>query len=425
MNINDLPQELKKFFSEKKLKKLAKKSNFIIRERKITALTFVKNMMFAGVRDDNTSLEYMVTLFDDDGVSLAKQSLNEKMNEKGVAFLKTIFERLCQQFMGKKFLGQDCKFTDVLVVDSSEVKLNKKLVDFKNKQNGPRCKIQATYGLLTNSINCQITKANKNDQSYKNYLDLVKKDNLIMVDLGYFCLENFREIMSKKAFFVSRFLRKTIIMDLEGKDIELHSMLEGSSSNGEIDMQVLVGREKKLLCRFVAQRLSGEALKSRLKKLDCDARRAGKRSKASSEIDYWSIYITNLKEETASEIHNLYALRWQVELLFKTLKSKLSMGFIEDNKENKAMIMMYSKLIVLMIGMILIRLIGEVEVSLYKAVDYYKERIKKICIDIIKGKINKVEEFVLKIRNFAQKSKSKNRPSSLEKSPLQIVSSSP
>jgi hypothetical protein len=104
MNINDLPQELKKFFSEKKLKKLAKKSNFIIRERKITALTFVKNMMFAGVRDDNTSLEYMVTLFDDDGVSLAKQSLNEKMNEKGVAFLKTIFERLCQQFMGKKFL---------------------------------------------------------------------------------------------------------------------------------------------------------------------------------------------------------------------------------------------------------------------------------------------------------------------------------
>jgi hypothetical protein len=422
MNINELTLELKKFLSANQLNKIAKKSNFIIRNRKITALDFVKNMMFAGVRDTVSSLEYITSLFGDDGISLTKQSLSSKINKQAVAFLEEVFEALCKQFGVQKFLGRDCKFTDVKILDSSEIKLNKKLADFKNKQNGPRCKLQAAYGLLTNTLNCEITKANKNDQGYKNYLDHVKQNDLIMFDLGYFSLESFREIINKEAYFVSRLPKTTAVMDLEGTNINLNLLLK--NSNNTIDMKVLVGRESRLPCRFIAKKLEGEALKSRMKKLSCDALRAGKKQKSSSEIDFWSIYLTNREEESASEIYNLYALRWQIELLFKVLKSKLSMGYIKDNNPDKAMIIMYGKLISLVVMMILIRSIDEVEVSLYKAVDYYKEQIKTICIDIIKGRIKKLEGFLLKVRNFAQKSKNKNRPSSLERSSLRIVFSS-
>ncbi len=418
MNIDELAAKLKKFFSKSKLRRIGKKSNFIIRERKITALGFLKNIIFSGVRECNSSLEYMSSLFDDDGISLTKQSIARKINDKGVEFLKIVFEDLCREFMGEKFLSNKCKFKDVLVLDSSEIKLNKRLLDFKNTRNGPRCKVQAMVGLLTNTLNCEITKANKNDQSYKDYLKDVKKDHLIMFDLGYFCIESFKEIIKKGAHFVSRYLRGTTIMDHNGKDIDLIALLQ--NSNSDLDMQVLIGRDSKLPCRIVGQKLTGDALKSRLEKLERDAKKSGKKRTASSEIDFWSIYITDLHAETVSGVHDLYVLRWQIELLFKVLKSKLSMDEIKDNNADKAMIMIYSKLISIMIVMILIRTIQDIEISLYKAIDYYKDRIKSIYIDITNGGIKNLHNLVLRIANFAQKLKTKNRSSSLEKSPLQI-----
>lgn len=418
MNINESIQRLKKFFRADKLNKIAKETNFIIRKRKISAPGFVKTMIVGSVKEDHLSLESMVFLLNESGICVKKQSLGSKIKETAVAFLKRVFDELCEEFIGEKFVGKGSKFTDVKVIDSSEIKLNKNLEQFKNKQNGPRCKLQAMYGLLTQTLNCQITKANENDQSYKNYLEHVKANNLILLDLGYFCLESFRQIKHKGGYFLSRLPKNVSVMNLEGTYIDLPTFLKNSSD--AIDMQVLVGRQSKLQCRLVAQKLTGEALKKRREKLQRDIRRNGKKSKQDGQIDFWSIYITNLEEVDypLSEIHHLYALRWQIELFFKLLKSKLSMDHIQDGNPNKAMLMIYSKLITIMIAVILIRAIEAFEISLYKAIDYYKKQIKTIYADILTGRIKKLEKFLLKITNFAQKSKSKNRPSSLEKSQL-------
>ena len=421
MNISEVATKLKKFFNQTKLKIMAKECNFIKRERKITAQKFVENIMFAAIRNDASSLQYLSSLFRNDDIEVTKQSLSKKINKQAVEFVKQLFESLYREFIGAKFLGIDSKFTDVIIVDSSEIKLNKKLTEFNTTRNGPRCKAQAIYGLLSNMFDCKITKANKNDQGYKDYLEHIQKDNLVVLDLGYFSLENFREIMNKEAFFVSRLLKTTTIMECNGEEIDLRSKLQ--SGVNTIDIQVIVGKKEKLPCRLVATKLEGEPLKKRIEKLSRDAAKSGRKRKPASEMDFWSVYITNLPQEEVAQVHRLYALRWQIELLFKVLKSKLSMRYIKDDNADKAMLMIYGKLIALVIAMLLTKTIRDVEISLYKAIAYYTEGLKKIY-NGVKGKTKKLEELVLKLKNFAQKAKTKKRPSSLEKSPIQALFSS-
>jgi hypothetical protein len=57
MSINELTIELKRFFSKNELKNIAKQNNFIIRERKIKALAFIKAIMIAGIKDNHSSFD--------------------------------------------------------------------------------------------------------------------------------------------------------------------------------------------------------------------------------------------------------------------------------------------------------------------------------------------------------------------------------
>lgn len=412
MNIEQIAAELKNFFRGRYLRKLAKDKKFIVRERKISAEAFVETMVFAGFSREHVSLQYISSLFADGEIIVSKESINKKISEAGENFLRAVFENLSKRFTSAKFFGKASKFTDVVVLDSTEVSLNKRVKDFEGKRNGTRCKIQAIYRLLSNSLSCEITKENQNDQSYKLHLDNVPKGSLTLTDLGYFCINNFAEIEKQGGKFISRFSRTTTLMGTNGKPIDLYELLK--NSDGNIDMQVLIGKKTRFRCRLIAKRLEGESLKSRESKLARDARRSGKRKKNTTEADYWSVYVTNLEEETVEEVFNLYMLRWQIELFFKILKSKLEMDHIDSPNRHRAMITIYGKLIGLMALMILLRSIDDVEISLYKAISYYKDRIKVIYKSITTGRIEACANFIQKIKKLAKKSTTKKRPSSLE-----------
>jgi IS4 transposase len=183
---------------------------------------------------------------------------------------------------------------------------------FEGTQNGPRYKLQALYSLLSSHIECEVTKVNRNDQGYRGYLDNLEAGNLLIFDLGYFCIASFKEITGKSSYFVSR----------------------------------------------------------------------------------------------------VYSLRWQVELLFKVMKSKLSMDEIKDINPNKVQLIIYSKLILLIIALVLLRSFQQTEISLFKAIDYYKEKFEVILEELIKGKWHKIKHCLLQIERFAKKSSRKNRLSS-------------
>ena len=112
---------------------------------------------------------------------------------------------------------------------------------------------------------------------------------------------------------------------------------------------------------------------------------------------------------TAEQVHNLYRLRWQIELLFKVMKSKLYMGELKDTSSNKSLLMMYGKMITLLTGIILFDHYDDV--SLYKAIDYYKKKIVDVIDELCKESFVLFDKICRKIERFAKKSSRKKRPS--------------
>ena len=380
-------------------------------------------MFFGFSKSDYCSLDFLCSIFSEKNLTLSKSSLHEKIKTSAaVDFMRNILERLCAECMPTitEHAGRECKFSAIRVVDSTEIKLSNKLENFKNTQNGPRCKLQTLLDLCNNTVSYKITKGNENDQGYKDYLESVEKDNLIMFDLGYFCLSSLKQISSKEAKFVSRLPKSVRVMELNGKKINLNKRLQ--NSNGKIDIKVLVGIEAKLECRLVAKKLKGKALKNRKAKLKRDAKRRkrsfSKGERPLEELDLWSIYITNLQKETIDGIHTLYILRWQIELFFKVLKSKLSLRYVKYPNEYMAMIAIYSKLIAMTIMMILTQSIDDIEISFYKSIEFFKYMIKELYSAITSYALKKCEEFLFKVRRFAKKEQRKTRPSSLTKARL-------
>lgn len=405
---------IKNFFSGKELLKIAKEVKFLKRLRRITPFCFLKSILVASNRDHDSSLEFLVSLLYDNNITVTRQSLHAKINDQAVEFVKRLFDNLCQSFIGWQLIkGPIKKITDIIVVDSSQIKLPRILEAVSREgQNGPRRKVQVLYSLLSNCIRCEITKANKNDQSYKDYLEHVSQGNLVLLDLGYFSIKSFETIESKRGYFVSRLLRNVLVSRIAHGPMAIDKLLRETKGD-TIDIQVLIGQEHKLNCRLVGNKLTDELLKKRQKKLERDRKRNHRQVRQQlEEIDYWSLYITNLDNTVSSnEIHNLYKLRWQVELLFKVMKSKLSIDKIRDCNKNKALLMIYGKSILLALAMIFLSTYQKPEISLYKAIDYYKQKFELIFDDLVAGRWNRIKDFLAKTQRFAKKASRKNRPS--------------
>ena len=65
LECNTLSAAFRKFFSTNALKKLAKDSGVIVRERKIKAHDFVKNVIFAATEEGTIPMKYIKSLFAD------------------------------------------------------------------------------------------------------------------------------------------------------------------------------------------------------------------------------------------------------------------------------------------------------------------------------------------------------------------------
>ena len=237
-----------------------------------------------------------------------------------------------------------------------------------------------------------------------------------MNDLGYFVLTSLRDIAEGLAYFISRLNTKCVLYDpTTEKRIDLLALLR-KSPHDQLELNLLVGRQVKLLCRVLAIRLPSDVVEERRRKAKANARRKG-RTLSAEKLAWlaWNVYITNVPATmlTLRQVVLIYVLRWQIELLFRLWKSEGQLDRVAGHLRERVLCEIYAKLI----GMVVFHYLtaplrwAEQELSPTKAL----QTLRRHVIDIAKamGSFSDLQDAMNKLvdrwRRFALKDKRRSR----------------
>lgn len=283
------------------------------------------------------------------GGTVSKVALWKKMGKEQRDCLQAILERTFNIRLSVRFVaGKNSQvlfspFGEIYLQDSTIISLPDDLsLYYKGSVSGGKQKssmrLQVIYSLLSGSFReFGMHSFTDNDQGASGgIIKLLRPDDLVIRDLGYFVLNVFRQIASADAFFLSRYRYGTYIYDAHtGGQIQLKQVLKDSI----VDLQVVLGAEEKLPCRLVAVKLPDHVAAQKRRKAKEDRDKRLNHSKEYMDSLSWVIFITNISNQVWSpmEILKAYRLRWHIEIIFKGWKSHLNMAHLvpEAPKANR------------------------------------------------------------------------------------------
>ena len=402
-------------FNDEYLDKLARETGFIKRKRKIQARAFLENLMFLRLEHPHSSLEDLVYEFHKNDTQLTKQALHKKLNSSAVAFVHKVLEKLLDRtFTEQHFLTAIPFINEVQLIDSSEIKLNKRLnaIFPQTRNQGAALKVQSMINLVNNQvISLDVRPSKEPDQAYKDHLAYIQRGDLLISDLGYFCVESFNKIDDKGGFFLSRYFKNTNIYLCDNTDkFDLRTRLSKTKET-QLELPIFLGTFK-FPCRLVAIKLPEDAYQKRLANLK-EKHRKDPRSKdnPSDLLNQWTIFVTNLPHSVNPEtLLNLYGARWQIELFFKMMKTFLNLRKIHDTNQSRASISLYISLIaVTLLSSVAMTMKGK-EISLHKAASVFVKNVR-VFFDIIHNAQCAISWMQNLLSKFALKESRSNRPS--------------
>jgi hypothetical protein len=314
------------------LEKLSKESKFSNRKpKKITAKDFLMGFFLMANNTGNKSYRNWASkigILIKDNVS--KQALWKKMHEGQIVFLKKVLSVVMKQIIGQRGNTNLKMFKDVIIEDSTHIQLNDKLYE-EYPGNGNQnkttkkaiLKIQAAYSLTRRRfIRFAITSFRDNDQGYsQKILQVLKKGDLLIRDLGYFVLKVFKDLNKEGIYFISRLWKGVNL--ISGKDETVIDLAKMLSKRGKLDIEVFLGKEEKLPVRLIALPVEDKIANERRRKARSNRDKRCRPNKEHLYLLGWELFITNVGKEalTAQDITELYFIRWRIETIFKSWKS--------------------------------------------------------------------------------------------------------
>ncbi len=341
--------------NENEINRIANEVGLFKRIRKFTPMELLKMVTFSpnNIAKDILN-EISLNLFEESDILVSSESLNKRFNSTFVKFLKAIFlELLNIQFNIKKHEKNIMKgFNRILLTDSTVSKLHSSLSEEYpggRNQEGPysSLKINLIKDLKNNTpVDVQVSRGTKNDYEFLPRIKkFMKSKDLILNDLGYCSLEFLKNVIKKKAFFVSKLKLnslKTIFLEnptpeyfkngtikVQNRFIpfdvekECNSMIAGEIREFE---NVHIGSDShKLPCRLIITKLDGALEERRYKTITKKIRMCRGIKEENRKMAKFGFMITNLSKDLypKEQIYPIYSLRWQIELEFKNWKSIL------------------------------------------------------------------------------------------------------
>lgn len=337
------------------------------RESKLKPKMFLETVMFKELNNGEMSLnDHCISIKQEHGITIQKQSLDERFNPEAVSFVKELLkEQLSNQIHGvlkKEKLTDLLKhFSSVDIKDSTRYQVTSNLREHYpgpgGDASGAGLHIQFEFDLKTGQVkDLHVTDALKQDATDAiKTVGEIKKNSLILRDLGYFSTDVLAEISAKEAYYITRpsftlFMYK--LKDEEKIDFaDLHKMMKRKKLPW-IELDVLLGSSR-LPARLVVEMIPASFCKGRLTRMKDSSRRRGVRYTKEYRVQQQlNIFITNVPSELipAKELRKIYQLRWQIELRFKAWKSFYHLEAIKKMKIYRFECYLFSTLLLLMIN---------------------------------------------------------------------------
>lgn len=379
---------------------------------------------------------------------MSREALHLRFNAAAVSFMQR-----CVAFILKQRIHDMeavaspllARFHNIRIFDSTSWDIRPNLHDVLPGLGGAaslaNCKVQLCYEYRHGALSFfDIVPGKNSDKGYAAKLpEHIEQGELLIADMGYFCLQSLKSIADSGAYFIFRFLAGVTLYDAATmRAIDLRSVLEKATGNA-YQMDVVIGpqKEKQTRCRLICLRVSDDIAEKRRRKLKKNASKKGRTmSQLHQFMAGWTLMVTNVPREwlPPEMVRPLYRLRWQIELLFKQLKSVLTVHKSVTGKEHRFRCELLGKLIV---AVMIHRIHADMNIRLWNtkrrevSMDKLYKRIQERAFNIMElllTSLPKTIEFVTSeltrlIKN-CRKLKQKSRHSSLQALDNEISSQS-
>ena len=403
---------------------MAKDAKFVKRERTISGSVFAQELIFSKFDCKSMSLENLAEAITARSLKeISKQAVDLRFTDEAVGFFKLLIEAALQGFYsGEARYGFLKDFTEVRVKDSTCFQVP---FDMAAKYPGSggasstACiRIQFEYDVKTGKIlDLSLHPFVKQDlaNAVETIGDIAPRV-LIIRDLGYISVKALQGIKEKGAYFVSRLINGADAYKLKGgvfvkinfnaltRYLKLHNL-----KSLEMDAYLT---EKKEPVRMVVEYMPEDLVRKRIAKAEKQAQKKGRQLsqeyKAKAQLN---LFITNVGPDVLSmeQVHQVYTIRWQVELIFKIWKSIGDIHQVKKMKVARFECCLYAKLlwivvnwqIVWQLNMQIHSCCGKL-LSFYKAYKSLKEKISEFCMALAAG-VGSVGEFIERQLSLAKK----------------------
>lgn len=398
-------------------------------------------LVFSQLPDQKLSLlDFAADLYEQFGLSITKQSLQNRFNEKAVLFMKSCLDSLLTKHINIPYSKHKLNtFNRVRIKDSTRYNLpasyQNKYVGLGGTANRSKAmiSIQYEYDLLSGqTLDLRLTKGTDNDQSdSRDYLHDIKENDLFIRDLAYATCDYMLNIINKKAFFINRLSAwvKAYHADEPNKEIDFKKCLKKLKKHSLdfIEINALVGAEHKVPARLIISRVDQKTYEKRIKSSSKSGRRGKSIKEEFKTKSRLNLFITNTdpKDVPSTQIQPIYSLRWQIELIFKIWKSQAKINAIKEVKIHRFECQLLGKLIWLTLNWKIFRWMDNMQtrkqpenrLSVWK---YYKSAFRLLHrfreVSILKRKITAFIKFLENIpENLFLLEKKKGKPNNYQK----------
>jgi putative transposase len=329
-----LENPLRKMFPEEWLRKTARETGLIKRERKIdpTIIFWVLTLSF-GVRLQRTLASLKRQYEKEAETTISDSSWYYRFTPELVEFLHQCvihgIEELAKE-PGRNLSKKLENFQDVMIQDSTIVRLHSSLAEHfpaaRARKVAAGVKVSVLVSAIANGPKTVALYAEKTAEIKTLKIGPWIKDRILLVDLGFYKTQLFTRVAENGGYFVSR-IRKNmdpvVVSIEEGVPKAKREGLIGKTVNECI--KELSGKEFDAIVKIAFKR---RAYKGKQKNDEMKVRLV---AVYNEEEEKYHIYITNIQKDVlnAKDIAKLYGARWDIELLFKELKSKYALDVLE------------------------------------------------------------------------------------------------